>query len=223
MISKKKIFNWLPIVLLILLMAVSGFIIYAAPFKELLNQSHHIKNGLAETGNAASIIFLLGAAFLTGIGVPRLILCSLAGAVFDFKLGILLSHLATIMGAYLSFVVARWLSRASIQKRFPKIISLTQYSQISDWYSVFLMRQLPISGLYNSILLGLSTVNHLNFLIGTFIGFLPLGVTATLVGAGAIQADLATIARYLAIAAFTFYLLPLFLKYMLAQWRIKNP
>jgi uncharacterized membrane protein YdjX (TVP38/TMEM64 family) len=79
------------------------------------------------------------------------------------------------------------------------------------------MRQLPISGLYNDILLGLSTVSHCDFWIGTALGFLPLGVTATLVGAGAIQADISHLAQYLGIAAGAFFLLTLSLKWILAQ------
>ena len=84
------------------------------------------------------------------------------------------------------------------------------------------MRQLPISGLYNDILLGMSTVSHGDFGIGTSLGFLPLGVTATLVGAGAIQADLSHIAQYIGIAAGAFFLLTLLLKWILAQRQRKS-
>ena len=65
----------------------------------------------------------------------------------------------------------------------------------------------------------MSSVSHCDFWIGTILGFLPLGVTATLVGAGAIQADMTHLAQYLAIAAITFFLLPLSLKWILAQRR----
>ena len=68
------------------------------------------------------------------------------------------------------------------------------------------MRQLPISGLYNDILLGMSTVSHCDFWIGTALGFLPLGVTATLAGAGAIQADISHLHNILAsLPALSFY------------------
>jgi len=81
---------------------------------------------------------------------------------------------------------------------------------------------LPISGLYNDILLGMSTVSHSDFWIGSALGFLPLGVTATLVGAGAIQADMSHLAQYLGIATVAFFLLTLSLKWILAQRQRKS-
>lgn len=191
------------------------------PFSELINQSHQIKEVLDSTGYAP-LIFLAASAVLTALGVPRLLLCTLAGMLFGFELGTVLSHCGTILGAYITFAFARWAGRDVVQNKFPKIMSLAQSSQVSGWYSVLLMRQLPISGLYNSILLGLSSVSHLHFWIGSFIGFLPLGVTATLIGAGVFQADLISLGRYLAFAACAFYLLPLLIRWLLAQYRGKT-
>ena len=207
-----------------LLIAVVGcsFLIYSLPLKDVLNQSHQIKLWLAETGYAAPAIFTLAAALLTAIGMPRLLLCSLAGVVFGFTWGFVWSHFGTLLGAYGTFIFARWSGREFVQQKFPKIIALSQGTQARGWRSVLFMRQLPISGLYNDILLGLSTVSHGDFWIGSALGFLPLGVTATLIGAGAIQADMSHLAQYLGIAACAFFLLTLLLKWILAQRQRKN-
>ena len=207
-----------------LLIAVVGcsFLIYSLPLKDVLNQSHQIKLWLAETGYAAPAIFTLAAALLTAVGMPRLLLCSLAGVVFGFTWGFVWSHFGTLLGAYGTFMFARWRGREYVQQKFPKIIALSQCTQARGWRSVLFMRQLPISGLYNDILLGLSTVSHGDFWIGSALGFLPLGVTATLIGAGAIQADMSHLAQYLGIAACAFFLLTLSLKCILAQRQRKN-
>ena len=207
-----------------LLIAVIGcsFLIYSMPLKDVLNQSHQIKLWLAETGYAAPAVFTLAAALLTTIGMPRLLLCTLAGVVFGFTWGFILSHFGTVLGAYGTFIFARWSGREYVQQRFPKIIALSQSSQARGWRSVLFMRQMPISGLYNDILLGLSSVSHCDFWIGTALGFLPLGVTATLVGAGAIQADMSHLAQYLGIAAGAFFLLTLSLKWILAHRQRKS-
>ena len=207
-----------------LLIAVVGcsFLIYSLPLKDVLNQSHQIKLWLTETGYAAPAIFTLAAALLTAIGMPRLLLCSLAGVVFGFTWGFVWSHFGTLLGAYGTFIFARWSGREFVQQKFPKIIALSQGTQARGWRSVLFMRQLPISGLYNDILLGLSTVSHGDFWIGSALGFLPLGVTATLIGAGAIQADMSHLAQYLGIAACAFFLLTLLLKWILAQRQRKN-
>ena len=207
-----------------LLIVVVGcsFLIYSMPLKDVLNQSQQIKSWLAETGYAAPAVFTLAAALLTAIGMPRLLLCTLAGVVFGFTWGFVWSHFGTLLGAYGTFIFARWSGREYVQQRFPKLIALSQATQARGWRSVLFMRQLPISGLYNDILLGMSTVSHGDFWIGSALGFLPLGVTATLVGAGAIQADMSHLAQYLGIAAVAFFLLTLSLKWILAQRQRKN-
>jgi len=207
-----------------LLIAVVGcsFLIYSMPLKDVLSQSQQIKLWLAETGYAAPAVFTLAAALLTAIGMPRLLLCTLAGVVFGFTWGFVWSHFGTLLGAYGTFIFARWSGREYVQQRFPKIIALSQATQARGWRSVLFMRQLPISGLYNDILLGMSTVSHCDFWIGSALGFLPLGVTATLVGAGAIQADISHLAQYLGIAAVAFFILTLSLKWILAQRQRKS-
>jgi uncharacterized membrane protein YdjX (TVP38/TMEM64 family) len=209
-------------VLLLIVVVGCSFLVFSLPLKEVLNQSHQIKLWLAGTGYAAPAIFAFVAAFLTAIGMPRLLLCSLAGVVFGFTWGFVLSHFGTVLGAYGTFIFARWSGREFVQQKFPKIIALSQSTQTRGWRSVLFMRQLPISGLYNDILLGMSSVSHCDFWIGTALGFLPLGVTATLVGAGAIQADVSHLAQYLGIAACAFFLLTLSLKWILAQRQRKN-
>jgi uncharacterized membrane protein YdjX (TVP38/TMEM64 family) len=207
-----------------LLIAVVGcsFLIYSMPLKDVLNQSHQIKSWLEVTGYAAPAVFTLAAALLTAIGMPRLLLCSLAGVVFGFTWGFVWSHFGTVLGAYGTFLFARWTGGEFVQQKFPRIIALSQATQARGWRSVLFMRQLPISGLYNDILLGMSTVSHCDFWIGSALGFLPLGVTATLVGAGAIQADISHLAQYLGIAACAFFLLTLSLKWILAQRQRKS-
>ena len=212
------------IAIALLLIAVVGcsFLIYSMPLKDALKQSYQIKSLLAETGYAAPAVFTLVAALLTAIGMPRLLLCTLAGVIFGFTWGFVWSHFGTVIGAYGTFIFARWSGREYVQQKFPKIIALSKSTQAKGWRSVLFMRQLPISGLYNDILLGLSSVSHCDFWIGTALGFLPLGVTATLVGAGAIQADISHLAQYLGIAACAFFILTLSLKWILTQRQRKN-
>ncbi len=220
--SKNTLSRKIAFVILFFAVAGSSFLIYSVPLKDVLNQSHQIKSWLAEAGYAAPAVFTLAAALLTAIGMPRLLLCSLAGMLFGFGWGFVWSHFGTVLGAYGAFIFARWSGREFVQQKFPKIAALSQSTHAQGWQSVLFMRQLPISGLYNDILLGLSTVSHGDFWIGTALGFLPLGVTATLVGAGAIQADMTHLAQYLGIATCAFFLLTLSLRRIQAQRQRKS-
>jgi len=221
--SQNTLSKKLAMISLFIIVIACTYLLYTLPLKELLNQSQQIKSWLVSTGYAAPLIFTLAAALLTVVGMPRLIFCTLAGAVFGFTWGFIFSHLGTLFGAYLTFIFARWSGREYVQAKFPKIIALSNSTQAKGWSSVLMMRQLPISGLYNDILLGLSEVSHTDFWIGSFLGFLPLGITATLIGAGSIQANLAELGQYLAIATCVFFVLTLSLKKILAQFQRKNP
>ena len=78
--------------------------------------------------------------------------------------------------------------------------------------SVLIARKLPVNGFYNDIILALSPVTHSSFLAGTFIGFLPQGLTACLIGAGLIQADATQSIQYMALALILSLLLGLGLR-----------
>ena len=106
-----------------LLAAVLGcsLLIYSMPLKEMLNQSHQIKLWLATAGYAAPAVFTLAAALLTAVGMPRLLLCSLAGVLFGFTWGFVWSHFGTLLGAYGTFIFAHWSGRDYVQQNFQRL------------------------------------------------------------------------------------------------------
>lgn len=178
-----------------------------------------IKTQLADAGWAAPVLFVVITAVLTGLGAPRLVFCSLAGWSFGFGWGFALSQFATLLGAYAMFLLARHSQPERLLRKYPKLRTIAVPAG-TGWWSVLLVRQLPVSGLYNDILLGWSPVSHRDFWIGSALGFLPLGVTATLMGAGAIHADLGQLGLYCALAAAAFFLLNISVKWMTARRRM---
>jgi uncharacterized membrane protein YdjX (TVP38/TMEM64 family) len=154
---------------------------------------------------------------LTAVGTPRLVFCTLGGWLFGFGPGFGLSHFATLAGAYGMFVLARRSPPERLLYRFPRLRKLTLPAARRGWWTVFLVRQLPIGGLYNDVLLGWSRVSHRDFWIGTFLGFLPQGVAATLVGAGALHAELDRTGALLAAGAGLFFLVSFSVKWAAAR------
>lgn len=187
--------------LLLIIVLTAGLVIFAKPLLELVDRGAEAKNWLASTGYAAPAIFTLFTAILTAFGLPRLVFCSFAGLAFGFTWGFVWSHLGTLLGAYGTFLFTRWSGRDYILHKFPKLGSWSAPLEERGWVKVLIMRQMPVSGLYNDILLGLSKVSHLDFWIGSFLGFLPLGVAATLTGAGVIMADMKLLAQYCMVVA----------------------
>jgi uncharacterized membrane protein YdjX (TVP38/TMEM64 family) len=124
-------------------------------------------------------------AVLVAVGVPRLLLCPIGGMAFGFWQGLLWAQLGTMLGYYATFLFVRWSGRDFILRKWPRLNRYTRFSRKNGMISVLLIRQLPITGFYINLLLGLIPLSHADFLLGTVIGILPAAVPATLVGSGA--------------------------------------
>lgn len=177
-----------------------GAAVYFTPLRSWLAQGQLIKEHLATFGLAAPWVFTFGVALLTALGLPRLLLCSLGGLAFGFAWGLLWTQLGTVLGSYVLFLLVRWRGRAYTLDRYPKLGGLLRNMEGRGLLAVVLMRQLPLHGFYNTLLLGLAPVSHGEFLLGSLLGFLPLGLTACLLGAGLIQPDWLKAVQYVALA-----------------------
>jgi uncharacterized membrane protein YdjX (TVP38/TMEM64 family) len=176
-----------------------GMAIYLSPLRVWLADGQFIKGWLALFGIAAPLVFTLATAFLTAIGTPRLLLSSLGGMTFGFAWGLAWSQLGTLIGSYGIFLFIRWRGRGYALHHFPRLRGFSQGMKSRGIMAVAMLRQLPINGFYNSALLGLTTVGHGDFLLGSLLGFLPLGISACLLGAGLMQRDLLQGVQYIAL------------------------
>jgi uncharacterized membrane protein YdjX (TVP38/TMEM64 family) len=177
-----------------------GVTFYFTPLKSWLDQGLMLKAELASYGLAAPLVFTSAGVALTAIGAPRLILCSLGGLAFGFAWGLVWSQLATVLGSYVTLLLIRRFGVGYGLKKVRQFERLARQIKQNGVLAVVLIRQLPLNGFYNNVLLGMTDVGHLDFLIGSFIGFLPMGITACLIGAGLLQTDFAKAAEYIALA-----------------------
>jgi uncharacterized membrane protein YdjX (TVP38/TMEM64 family) len=191
-----------------------GLAVFFLPLKSWMSEGQAIKAQLDGFGLAAPLVFVAGSALLAAIGAPRLVLCSLAGLLFGVSRGLLWSQLGTLLGAYGTFLAVRTFGREAILRRYPKLDRYSERIRGRGLLAVLLIRQLPMNGFHNNLLLGLSPVGHRDFLLGSLLGYLPLGVTAVLIGAGAVQTDPSRLIQY-ATAALAAFLL---LGFLLKQW-----
>jgi len=197
---------------LLLVLLGLGLLVYFSPIRAWLAQGALIKAQLAQFGMAAPVVFTVCTALLVAIGVPRLLLCSLAGVIFGFAWAITLTQIGTVLGAYCTFLFMRSHGRDYAFQHFPRLRKFSRKLEGHGLISVLIARQLPVNGFYNDIILALSPVTHSSFLAGTFIGFLPQGLTACLIGAGLIQADATQSIQYMALALILSLLLGLGLR-----------
>jgi uncharacterized membrane protein YdjX (TVP38/TMEM64 family) len=169
----------------ILLVAGSVLIFCLPAFREQFGRIHEISAYLRSLGWAAPLIFIPAVAVLVAVGVPRLLLCPIGGMAFGFWQGLLWAQLGTMLGYYATFLFVHWCGRDFIVRKWPRLSHYTRLTRKKGMISVLLVRQLPITGFYINLLLGLIPLSHADFLLGTFIGILPAAVPATLVGSGA--------------------------------------
>ncbi len=113
---------------------------------------------------------------LTAVGAPRLWLCGLASVMFHPFAAFIISITSALVGNYALFVACRgrvaqrlvdWLSsrRSTSGIRIPHL-------NVGFW-DVVLLRQMPGPGALITILLARTNVLVRDFVIGSFIGFLP--------------------------------------------------
>lgn len=191
--------------LLVALVVGGTLIIFLLPVRELFGRIHEIRSShlMLSMGWAAPLLFTAAAAVLVAIGVPRLLVYPVGGMAFGFWQGLLWAQLGSMLGAYAAFLFARWSGREFILRTWPSLSRYTAFYRRRGIVSVLLSRQLPIPGFFINLLLGLTSLSHFDFLLGTCAGFLPAAVPATLAGAGAsaLSANESKMYAFLAIAA----------------------
>ena len=192
--------------LLVAVLLVASPFILTIPAHDWRDLGDWLRLLLADLGLWAPWLFALVSALGTALGLPRLIFCTAAGWLFGFELGFSVSHFGSLLGAYVLFILARQTRPETLIRRYPRLGELTKPVG-RGWFSVLVVRQMPLAGLYIDILLAWSPVSHRDFWIGSFLGFLPLGLTASLAGAGIIEAEWSRMGLYLGMATLLFLLL----------------
>lgn len=128
------------------------------------------------TASAAGVLIALGAGAVA-LGVPRLALYALAGALWGLMPGFALAQTASLIGAGLSYGAGRVLGARHAP--LPAALRVPPTDT-----GVFLARQLPVPGALLSMALGAQRVPWRAYLAGTCAGFVPQGAAAALAGSG---------------------------------------
>ncbi len=169
---------------MLLAVAAAIYLLSFSPLRAYLHDVGQVQDTLARTGAAAPVWFVAATTVAIALGLPRLLVCPVAGAVFGFAWGLALSQLATLLGAYAQFLFVRWGGQDWVLRRWPRLQPATAIFEQRGYLAVFLARQLPLGGFFINVILALAPTRHLAFLGGTLLGILPEAIPATLMGAG---------------------------------------
>jgi uncharacterized membrane protein YdjX (TVP38/TMEM64 family) len=140
-----------------------------------------------EAGWAGAVAFTLGCGVLVGVGVPRLALAFIGGALYGWIEGAVLSQFGTFLGCWGTFAVGRSLGRKWVQtlvaRRFPRAKSLLDFIARHAFEANLVIRLTPVgNAFFTNLLFSVSKVKSRTFLAATFLGTAPETVALALVG-----------------------------------------
>jgi len=152
------------------------------------------------------LVFIVAYAAAVVAFVPASLLTLGAGAIFGVVQGVLYVFVAATLGAGLSFLVARYVARAAVEKRLAgneKIGSIDRAIAAEGRKIVFLLRLVPIIP-FNALNygLGLTRVSFADYLVGS-IGMIP--GTLLYVYSGKVAGDVAELASGASVSQGTGY------------------
>jgi uncharacterized membrane protein YdjX (TVP38/TMEM64 family) len=178
---------WRKLLFLGALVAVLLALVYLSPLRDYLRRAPEVSKWLRGLGLWAPLAWMAVVTLLSVVGFSRLLLCVIAGMAFGFWWGLLWTQLGTLLGNYVVFLAARkngggWAER--YLSRHGRLEGIVRRSGIAE---VILARQLPVPGLVINLALGLVSIRHRDFLLGTLLGQLPEAVPLTLIGAGILR------------------------------------
>ena len=179
---------WKPLLVFAVLVAVLAGL-YLSPLGEQLKQLQEFSGRLRGMGTPGILLFCGGVFVLTAIGVPRLALCAIAGAVYGFWQGLFLAQVPTLAGYYVTFLFVRWGGRDYVLRHWPKTGQMHALLDTHAVWKVFLIRQAPVTGIILNGFFAISRIRHRDFLLGSFLALFPQAIPVTLLGSSAGHAN----------------------------------
>ncbi len=144
-----------------------------------LQAEHSHREGLRSRG-----VFLLAGSLLVGVGMPRLFLSTVAGAIYGAVEGTVLALVASTGGATLTFQIGRSLLSSMVSRRLGGRVAVwrKRFREDAIWWVLY-GRLLPFtnSTLMN-LLCGSCRVPLKQYVLGSLIGFLPFTLIFALFG-----------------------------------------
>jgi uncharacterized membrane protein YdjX (TVP38/TMEM64 family) len=175
--------------LFLLAAAAAAFVLlYFTPVGAIVRDIHQLRTVLAGDDLWAETVYVLLVIVLVAIGAPRLIFYVLGGMAFGFWQGLLLAQVGAVIGSWLTFWAVRHGGRAWVERHLGSHRLLGRAFRVrSSVKAVVLIRQLPLTSVMINSGLALSKVSARAFILGTFLGYLPQGVIAALIGSGVVD------------------------------------
>lgn len=166
----------------IALLAIVAGIVLAIVYRAQIHPLT-IRNMLAANPYAPLVFIALQIA-ASLLWVPRTVLGIAAGLVFGFVWGMIWAMIGMVAGAAAGFAFARWMGAEGVLDASPRIGKMVERAESGGWRAVAILRLIPgpPHSLVNT-LLALTNLSWRDYMIGSFLGMLPITFVQVDIGA----------------------------------------
>lgn len=139
-----------------------------------------------------ALLFAVVFSLLIGVGLPRLWVSAIAGALFGTLWGTLLALVATLAGAAIVYSVGRAVLAGMVRRLMgPRLATWQVRFEANAFWWVLYMRLFPLSNAtLAGLLCGACRISLRAYLAGSFLGFIPLTVVFAIFGNGGARGNL---------------------------------
>ena len=161
-----------------------------------------------------AVLFVVAFSLLIGVGLPRLWVSAIAGALFGTQWGTLLALSATLVGAAIVYQIGRAVLAGMVRHRMgPRLAMWQARFEANAFWWVLYMRMFPLSNAtLAGLLCGACRIPLRAYLAGSFLGFIPLTIVFVVFGSGGAQGNLYLVALGFILIALTVLGRKLFLR-----------
>lgn len=116
--------------------------------------------------------------------VPRTVMAVLAGIMFGSWGGPVWSLAGSMAGAYIGFAAARYVNAGHIRpEEMKRIGPYLKRAEESGWRMIALIRVVPLPHTPLNYAFGLTRIGTGNYMLGSFVGFVPASIICAELGA----------------------------------------
>jgi len=143
----------------------------------------------------AAVVFVLAGGGAIALGLPRIWVAALGGAVYGAVLGSILAIISALIGAVIVYQIGRLYLRDVVNRRVGGRLEVwkVRFRENGFWWVLY-GRLFPFSNsTAKSLLCGSCEVPFLPYLFGSFLGFIPHTVIFAVFGSGGAKANMTQI------------------------------
>ena len=166
---------------IIALVALAAGIVIAIVYHKAIHPAA-IRDAIAAHPLAPAIFIALQVA-ASLLFVPRTVLGIAAGLIFGLVWGSVWASVGAVAGAAAGFALVRWFGVTGVLDESPGVGAMVRKAEQGGWRAVTILRLTPVPHSVANTLLAMTNLSWRDYLLGSFIGMLPMTLVQVDIGA----------------------------------------